>query len=147
MEHTSILYDFEPDAFVELCADARGVRVELVELTGIRFRDVDELLPTLQARIAARFVDRPEWRRIVVWTNAAWLVEHDADEYVQLRDELDDGLRELQSPWRLPMTGQVGCAVLQGELPAQLHALRDGEPIDLEYERPRPPERRAARRG
>lgn len=146
MTPTSILYDFEPATFVELCHDTRGTRFELLEITGIRRRDVDELLDALQPRLAARFVDRPDWRRIVVWSDAGWLAAHDPDEYVTVRDWLDDGLRELQSPWRLPMTGQVACAVLQGQLPETLQALRIGSLLDLEYERERAPERRANRR-
>jgi hypothetical protein len=44
------------------------------------------------------------------------------------------------------MTGQVACAVLQGQLPETLQALRIGSLLDLEYERERAPERRANRR-
>jgi hypothetical protein len=146
MNPTSILYDFEPAAFVELCHDPKGARFELIEITGIRQRDVDELLDALQPRIAERFVERPDWRRIVVWSQAGWLAAHDADEYITVRDWLDDGLRELQSPWRLPMTGQVGCAVLQDALPQPLLALRIGSVLDLDYERERDPERRSTRR-
>lgn len=146
MHQTDILYDFEPAALVELCNDPRGVRIELIEFTGIRKRDVDDVLGRLREVIARRFRDRPDWRRIVVWSDAAWLARHDADEYVTVREWLDEGLRELQSPWRLPMTGQVGCAVLQGSLPEELVPLRVGEVHDLDYEGERPPERRAARR-
>lgn len=146
MQQTNILYDFEPAALVDLCNDPRGVRMELLELTGIRRRDVDEVLDELHVLVAARFKERPDWRRLVVWSDAGWLAQHDVDEYVTVRDWLDEGLRELQSPWRLPMTGQVGCAVLQGSLPEELAPLRVGEVRDLEYERERPPERRAERR-
>ena len=147
MATTAILYDFEPDTFVELCNDPRGVRVELLELTGIRSRDVDQALADLRDRLVDRFAERPGWRRIVVWSDAAWLAEHEPDEYVQVRDWIEDGLRELQNPWRLPPTGQVGCAVLQGPLPEQLHALRSGARVDLDYEAERGPERRSERRG
>lgn len=146
MTSTNMLYDFEPSALIELCTDTRGARFELIQITGIRRRDVDELLDALQPRIAERFLQRPDWRRLVVWTDAGWLAAHDADEYVTVRDWLDDGLRELQSPWRLPMTGQVGCAVLQGPLPERLEALRIGAALDLDYERDRAPERRSQRR-
>jgi hypothetical protein len=146
METTGILYDFEPTTFVELCSDPRGVRLELVEFTGVRRRDVDELLADLRRVLATCFEQRPGLRRIVVWTDAAWLADHDADEYVTVRDWLDEGLRELQNPWRLPPTGQVGCAVLQGALPDAVRSLRVGERIDLGYERERPPERRSERR-
>lgn len=144
---TTILFDFEPETFVGLCTDPHGVRVELVEVTGIRQRDVDDLLARLDAVLVDRFAERPGWRRIVVWTDAAWLAEHDEQEYATVREWLADGLRELQGPWRVPATGQVGCAVLQGGLPGELEPLRVGERIDLDYEAPRAPERRAERRG
>ncbi len=147
MTTTSILYDFEPDTFIELCNDPRGVRVELLEVTGMRQRDVDELLATLRGRLVERFEQRPAWRRIVVWSDAAWLADNEPEEYVTVREWLDDGLRELQSPWRLPPTGQVGCAVLQGGLPSELEPLRASDRIDLVYDAERPPERRSERRG
>jgi hypothetical protein len=146
MDGATILYDFDPDSFVELCRDARGVRVELVELTGIRARDVDEVVAELRGVLVTAHRERPDWRRIVVWTDAAWLATGEPEEYVQVRDWLEEALLGLQNPWRLPATGQVGMAVLQGALPEVLEAQRLGERRDLGYERERPPERRAERR-
>jgi hypothetical protein len=146
MDDRSYLFDFEPGAFIDVCRDTAGVRVELFELTGIRDRDAGELLRSLREELAARFTVRPEYRRIVVWTNASWLREHDADEYAKVREWLDKGLRTMQHGWELPMIGQVGCAVLQFDLPAPVTDLRVGDPWDFDYEAERAPERRASRR-
>lgn len=142
----SYLYDFDPLGLVEVCRDPNGVRVELFELTGFRDRDADELLRTLREDLAARFVLRPLYRRIIVWTHARWLKEHDEPEYLRVREWLDQGLLDMQHPWELPMLGQVACAVLQHGLPPSIENLRVGDPWDFDYERERPPERRAARR-
>lgn len=143
MIERSYLYDFEPGGLVDVCRDPTGVRVELLELTGIRERDADELLRALREELAARFRVRPLYRRIIVWTDANWLRDHDEAEYRAVRDWLDHGLRAMQHPWELPMLGQVGCAVLDGSLPEQLLDLRIGDAWDFDYERERPPERRA----
>lgn len=146
MRPTTILFDFEPAALVELCRDPNGVRVDIVEVTGIRLRDVDELLADLERDLVACHAARPGWLRIVTWTDAAWLAAHDPQEYASLRSLLGRGLADMQHPWRVPMVGPVGCAVLQGELPEVLHELRAVDRRDLDYARERPPERRAARR-
>lgn len=146
MTTTTILYDFEPDTFIELCQDPRGLRVELLELTGIRQRDVDAVIAQLRDRLVERFAERPDWRRIVVWSDAAWLAEREPEEYVRIREWLEEGLLGLQNPWRVPATGPVGCAVLQGPLPAPLENLRSGDRVDLDYEAERQPERRSTRR-
>ena len=143
MVDRSFLFDFDPGGLVEVCRDPNGVRVELVELTGMRTRDADTLLRWLRMELAARFVQRPQYRRIVVWTHAGWLRDHDEVEYRLVREWLDRGLRDMQHPWELPMLGQVGCAVLEGELPPELADLRIGEPTDLDYVAERPPERRS----
>lgn len=139
----SVLFDFEPGAFVDVCLDRTGVRVELFEVTGMRDRDADELLRSLREELAARFRARPEYRRIVVWTEAGWLRTADADEYARVRAWLEGGLASMQHAWELPMVGQVGCAVLDGALPEPVAHLRVGDPWDFDYERPRAPERRA----
>ena len=143
MEDRSYLFDFDPAAFVEVCRDTHGVRVELFEVTGFRDRDAGELLRSLREELAARFSVRPEYRRIVVWSDAGWLREHGPEEYEQVRAWLDKGLRNMQHGWELPMIGQVGCAVLQGELPAAVEQLRVGDRWDYDYEAQRPPERRS----
>jgi hypothetical protein len=143
----TILFDFEPPQFVELCRDPNGVRVDLLEVTGIRQRDVDELLADLERDLVACHAERPGWLRIVTWTDAAWLAEHEPEEYATVRSWISSGLADMQHPWRVPMVGPVGCAVLQGELPEAVAHLRVGDRRDLDYERLRPPERRAQRRG
>ena len=142
----TILFDFDPPEFVELCRDPNGVRVDLLEVTGIRQRDVDELLAHLERDLVACHAERPGWLRIVVWTDAAWLAEREPAEYQTIRTWLSAGLADMQHPWRVPMVGPVGCAVLKGPLPEVLEGLRVGEKHDLDYERERPPERRAQRR-
>ena len=146
MRPRTILFDFDPAQFVELCRDPNGVRVDLLEVTGIRQRDIDELLGDLDRKLVACHAERPGWLRIVVWSDAAWLAEREPEEYATVRTWLSAGLADLQHPWRVPMVGPVGCAVLQGSLPAVLEELRVGDRLDLEYERPRAPERRARRR-
>jgi hypothetical protein len=143
MGDRSYLFDFEPGGFVDVCRDTTGARVELFEITGIRDRDAGEVLRSLRAELAARFSVRPDYRRIVVWTNAAWLATHDAEEYAAVRAWLDTGLRTMQHGWELPMVGQVGCAVLEGPLPDGVAHLRIGDPWDYDYEAERQPERRA----
>lgn len=142
----SYLFDFDPGGLVEVCRDPRGVRVELFEMTGIRERDADELLGSLREELAARFRARPLYRRIVVWSDAGRLRAEDDREYGAVRQWLDEGLRELQHPWQMPMVGQVGCAVLEGPLPGELQDLRVGDPWDFDHDRERAPERRARRR-
>lgn len=146
MRPRTILFDFDPPEFVELCRDPNGVRVDLLEVTGIRPRDVDELLHDLERDLIACHTARPGWLRIVVWTDAAWLAEREPQEYATIRTWLAAGLADMQHPWRVPMVGPVGCAVLQGALPDAVVDLRVGERRDLGYERERPPERRAQRR-
>ena len=145
-QSTAILFDFTPTSFSELCRDPHGVRVELVEVTGMRLRDIDELLDSLAVELAACFDARPGYLRIVVWSGAAWLVDHDLEEATEVRVQLDAGLRALQNPWRVPMVGQVGCAVLDGPLPDGLASLRVRDVQDLDYMRERAPERRSERR-
>lgn len=138
-----ILFDVEPGALVELCLDPTGARVELLELTGLRSADGDAVIAQLRTGLANRFESEPRFRRVVVWTAAGRLAGEDVDEYTAVREWLEDGVRDLQNPWRLPMTGEVAIAVLQGELPEQLTALRIGPAWDLEHDRPRPEDRRA----
>lgn len=142
----SIVFDFTASSFLELCRDPHGSRVELLEITGVRQRDVDQLIDVLAVALAERFAAQPGYLRIVVWSEAAWLAEHDQTEYDTAREWLDDGLRKLQNPWRVPMVGLVGCAVLDGALPTELEQLCVRERVDLGYERERPPERRSHRR-
>ena len=131
---------------MELCRDTSGVRVDILEVTGLRQRDVDELLADMERDLVSCHAERPGWLRIVAWTGAAWLAEREPEEYATVRAWLGRGVADLQHPWRIPMVGPVGCAVLQGALPEVLHELRAVEPRDLDYERERPPERRATRR-
>lgn len=145
-DQQSILYDFDAETFAAVCHDPHGVRVEIIEFTGVRLRDIDELMKSITTKLAERFSERPDWRRIVVWSDAGWLAAHDRAEYDQLRTILEEDLRRIQNPWRLPLTGQVGGVVLQGSLPVTLEAHRIGERFDLDYTRERPPERRAQRR-
>lgn len=93
-----ILYDFDEDSFVEVCRDVHGVRIELIEFTGVRARDVDELLVALRARLVERFEEQPGLRRIVAWTDAAWLAQHDAGEYDEVREAVEQGLLRMQNP-------------------------------------------------
>lgn len=138
-----ILYDVLPGEFVELCLDPAGVRIELLEVTGLRAVDGDAVIGQLKGVLASRFEAEPRYRRIVTWTNAAMLKDHDEAEYQLVRGWLDDGLRDLQNPWRLPMVGEVAAAVLQGELPETIADRRVGPAWDLEHDRPRPVDRRA----
>ncbi|MEO6867405.1 MAG: hypothetical protein ABI200_05240 [Gaiellales bacterium] len=141
-----ILCDFDPIELVELCRDPAGVAVDLIEVTGMRLRDLDALRVELHSDVVASFNARPERRRIVVWSHASWLQEHAPEEHSLVREWLEETLRELQNPWRLPLTGQVGCAVLAGPLPVQLETYRAAPQRDLEYEAERSPERRSQSR-
>ena len=50
-----ILYDVQPGEFVELCLDPTGVRVELLEITGIRAVDADTVIAQFESVLAKRF--------------------------------------------------------------------------------------------
>jgi hypothetical protein len=138
----TILFDFDPGAFVATCTDSAGVPIELLEVTGLRQPDADQILAALKPALARRFELEPQRRRVVVWSDAGRLAADHPDEYEAVRTWLDRGVMALQHPWKLPMVGQVGVAVLQGELPSPLHSLRVGARVELDHDAARPDERR-----
>ena len=90
--------------------------VELLEVTGLRERDADAVLGGLRTALGKRFDAQPRRRRIVVWSDAGRLAEEAPEEYDAVREWLDRGVAAMQHPWKLPMVGQVGVAVLQDAL-------------------------------